>query len=166
MDDLARLADRVRSIEDRLEVYHLISMHPVATDCADPRFWEERWTSDSHQDKLRHPDHEDGEITTRSALLDDVRSLDFVRQQASGLLHVPGLPHILITGDTAVATSYSQLVELDGGEVRLRQATVSRWELVRAEGGWQIKRRVMRNIGTRGSIELLRRGLDDAQIKA
>jgi hypothetical protein len=92
---------------------------------------------------------------------------------ARGLAHFTGLPHVAIDGDTAVVTSYLQiLVPQTQGEAvevpnhgsskgfRVHRMTANRWELVRTPQGWKIKRRTLRQLdGSDGARQILRQAI-------
>ena len=74
-----------------------------------------------------------------------------------GLAHFASLPHIALDGDTAVVTSYLQILtpHATGEPVevpnhgtskgfRIHRVGANRWELVRTSQGWKIKRRTLR----------------------
>jgi hypothetical protein len=74
-----------------------------------------------------------------------------------GLAHFTSLPHIALDGDTAVVTSYLQILtpQASGEPVevpnhgaskgfRIHRVGANRWELVRKPEGWKIKRRTLR----------------------
>ena len=73
---------------------------------------------------------------------------------AGGLAHFTGLPHVAIDGDSAVVTSYLQIlvpqtqgdpVEVpnhgSGKGFRVHRMAANRWELVRTPQGWKFKHR-------------------------
>jgi hypothetical protein len=92
---------------------------------------------------------------------------------AGGLAHFAGLPHIALDGDTAVVTSYLQIltphptaepvdVSNHGSSkgFRIHRVGANRWELVRTPAGWKIKRRTLRPLdGTEPARELLSRAI-------
>jgi SnoaL-like protein len=92
---------------------------------------------------------------------------------AGGLAHFAGLPRVDVHGDTAIATSYLQILtphpSADPVEVpnhgtsrgfRVHRVGVNRWELLRTPDGWKIKRRTLRSLdGSEPARELLRRAL-------
>jgi hypothetical protein len=83
------------------------------------------------------------------------------------------LPHVEIDGDTAVVTSYLQILaphpSAEPVEVpnhgttrgwRVHRVGANRWELVRSAGEWKIRRRTMRTLdGSEPARELLRAAL-------
>jgi hypothetical protein len=90
-----------------------------------------------------------------------------------GLAHFAGLPHVRIDGDRAVVTSYLQIlaphptaeaVELPAHGAskgyRIHRVGANRWELVRTDSGWKIKRRTYRTLdGTEPALDILRQAL-------
>src|SRR5581483_7668299 len=92
---------------------------------------------------------------------------------AGGLAHFTGLPHIDLNGDTAVVISYLQILTPNkSGEsvevpnhgasrgYHIHRVVTNRWELVRTDAGWKIKRRTIRLVdGSEGSRQLLRGAL-------
>ena len=92
---------------------------------------------------------------------------------AGGLCHFAGLPRIEIDGDSAVVTSYLQIItphptaephEVPNHGVtkgfRIHRVGSNRWELVRTPAGWKIKRRTLRPLdGTEPAREILRSAL-------
>jgi hypothetical protein len=73
---------------------------------------------------------------------------------------VIGLPHIVLDGDTAVATSYSRLYRRDGDNFRVWRVGANRWEFVRTADGWRVKNRVNRVLnGGEEPRALLRSGI-------
>jgi hypothetical protein len=63
-------------------------------------------------------------------------------------MHVPTLnPRILLTGDTAIAETYSLVLVLSEGQVVINGAGFTRWEFERMQGRWRIARRSRHAIG-------------------
>ena len=86
-----------------------------------------------------------------------------------GICHFTGPPYIELFGDTAIVTSYLQILAPDpsaseftlsshgtGKGFRIHRVTASRWDLVRTEQGWRVKRRALRPMQTPEARELLR----------
>ena len=68
------------------------------------------------------------------------------------------MPHINISGDTAVVTNYSQLVlrDPDTDGFRVWRTGVNRWELIRTADGWRATFRANRQLdGTAEARDLL-----------
>jgi hypothetical protein len=93
---------------------------------------------------------------------------------AGGLAHFASLPHIDIDGDTAVVTSYLQIltpdhaaapVEIPGHGAsrgfRIHRIGANRWELERTGMGWKIRRRVLRPLdGSEPARTILRGAIE------
>ena len=94
------LEDRIRAIEDRLEIYNLIASHPPSADTGGRDHIAASWVEDGVFDR--------GEpLRGRSAIAEQVMSPEHQAAIAGGLAHFTGLPHVAIDGDTAIVTSYS-----------------------------------------------------------
>ena len=163
------LEDRLRAIEDRLEIYNLIASHPPSADTGGKEHVAASWVEDGVFDRGENLSSPRG----RDTIANHVLTPEHQAAIARGLAHFTGLPHVAIDGDTAVVTSYLQiLVPQTQGEAvevpnhgsskgfRVHRMTANRWELVRTAQGWKIKRRTLRPLdGTAAVQELLRGAL-------
>ncbi len=160
------LEQRIRAIEDRLEIYNLIASHPPSADIGAAAYAEAIYTEDGVFD--RGPNLSGA--TGNKAIAASLRSDGHQAAIAGGLAHFAGLPHIALDGDTAVVTSYLQiLTPKNSGDMvevpnhgasrgyHIHRVVTNRWELVRTMAGWKIKRRSLRLVdGSEPSRELLR----------
>jgi SnoaL-like domain len=160
---------RIKAIEDRLEIYNLIAGHPPSADTGADYYAEAVYTEDGVFD--RGPDLSGA--TGNKAMAANLRSEGHQAAIAGGLAHFTGLPFIELNGDTAVVTSYLQiLVPHKSGEAiavpnhgssrgyHIHRVVTNRWDLVRTAAGWKIKRRTLRLVdGTEPSREILRGAL-------
>ena len=164
----ASLEDRLRAVEDRLEILNLIASHPPSADTgadyATRSFYVEDGVIDLGGGKL---------ATGNQAIAAGQVTPGHQAAIAGGLAHIAGLPRIELDGDTAVVTSYLQILhphptaephELPNHGVskgyRVHRVGANRWELVRTASGWKIKRRTLRSLdGSEPARELLREGL-------
>lgn len=164
------LEARLRAIEDRLEIYRLIASHPPSADTAADFYTEKVYLEDGVFDRGDGLSgavgaHEIGAITQTPAHRQAI---------ADGIAHFAGLPIIDLDGDTAIVTSYLQLLYPDAeGEdrelanhgrsrgYRVHRVVANRWELARTPDGWKIARRTLRPLdGTKPGRDLLRRALE------
>src|SRR6516164_2175065 len=161
------LEERPRPNEDRGEIYKLIASHPPSADTGGSEHISESWVEDGVFDR--------GEPQTRGrpAIAGQVLSDAHQAAIAGGLAHFTGLPHVAISGDTAVVTSYLQIVvpqrEGDPVEVpnhgrakgfRIHRMSANRWELVRTAQGWKIKHRRLRQLdGSEPARDILRKAI-------
>jgi SnoaL-like domain len=163
------LEQRIRDIEDRLEIYNLIAGHPPSADTGADYYAEAVYTEDGVFDRGPNLSGATGNKAIAASLKSDAHQAAI----AGGLAHFTGLPHIALRGDTAIVTSYLQIltpnktgqaVEVPNhGASRgyhIHRVVTNRWELVRTEQGWKIKRRSLRLVdGSEPSRDILRGAL-------
>src|SRR5947209_15101333 len=142
--------DRIRNIEDRLEIYNLIASHPPSADTGGSEHIAASWVEDGVFDRGENLSSPRGRDTIASHVL----APEHQAAIAGGLAHFTGLPHVAIDGDTAIVTSYLQiLVPQTQGEpvavpnhgagkgFRVFPMTANRWELVRTAQGGKFRHR-------------------------
>jgi hypothetical protein len=170
MDQQRRtLEQRVRAIEDRLEIYNLIAGHPPSADTGADYYAEAVYTDDGVFDRGPGLAGASGNKALGALLKSDGHQAAI----AGGLAHFTGLPYIELDGDTAAVTSYLQILtpNKSGAAVEvpnhgasrgyhIHRVVTNRWELVRTAAGWKIKRRTIRLVdGSEPSREILREAL-------
>ncbi|MEK9662116.1 MAG: nuclear transport factor 2 family protein [Alphaproteobacteria bacterium] len=147
------LEDRLRAIEDRLEIYNLIASHPPSADTAADFYTEKVYMADGEFDRGAGLSSAVGAVAVGA-----ITQTPAHRQAiADGIAHFPGLPIVDIYGDSAIVTSYLQLLYPDKqGEARelanhgvsqgyrVHRVVANRWELVRTPDGWKIAKRTLR----------------------
>jgi len=162
------LEDRLRAVEDKLAIYHLIASHPPAADTGTDQYYRDAFASDGEVDLGGGKG-----ATGNEAIAAIVRTPQHQAAIAGGLCHFAGLPRVELDGDTAVATSYLQIItpdrqaaarELSGHGsstgFRIHRVGANRWELKRGKGGWKVVRRTLRPLdGTDEARALLRRAI-------
>ncbi|MGA8958637.1 MAG: nuclear transport factor 2 family protein [Pseudolabrys sp.] len=160
--------DRLRAVEDTLAIYHLIASHPPAADTGTGHYYRDAFTPDGEVD-LAGGKRAVGNVDI-SAM---VTTPEHQAAIAGGLCHFAGLPRVELDGDTAVATSYLQIITPDrqgaSREVpghgastgfRIHRVGANRWELKRGKDGWKVTRRTLRPLdGTEDARALLRRAI-------
>lgn len=163
------LEDRVRAIEDRLEIYNIIASHPPSADTGADDHSRRIYAEDATFDRGGNLSGGSG----REALAAMVRTPGHQAAIAGGIAHFSSLPHVALDGDRAVATSYLQILmpQPSGEEIelpnhgrskgfRIHRVVANRWELAREADGWKIKSRKLRLIdGTEPAREILRGAL-------
>src|ERR1700739_1028852 len=163
------LERRIRAIEDRLAIYNLIAGHPPSADTGAAGYAEAVYAEDGVFDRGASPSGAVG----NKAIAASLKSEGHQAAIAGGLAHFTGLPHIAIDGDSAVVTSYLQILTPNKiGEsievpnhgasrgYHIHRVVTNRWELARTPDGWKIKRRTLRLVdGSEPSRELLRGAL-------
>ena len=165
------IEDRIRAIEDRLEIYNLIASHPPSADSAAHSYIRSIFTEDAVLDLGGTKT-----ATGNRAISEMPHKPEHHQAIKGGLAHFAGLPHVTIDGDRAVVTSYLQILAAhptaDEIEVpahgkskgyRIHRVGANRWELVRTAQGWKIARRTYRTLdGSEPALEILRQALAPA----
>jgi len=162
------LEDRVRAIEDKLAIFHLIASHPPAADTGTDRYYREAFVADGEMD-LGGGKGARGNDTIGAL----VKTPEHEAAIAGGLCHFAGLPSVEIKGDSAVALSYLQIITPDRQAAprevsghgsttgfRIHRVGANRWELKRSKDGWKVVRRTLRPLdGTDDARALLRKAI-------
>jgi hypothetical protein len=161
---------RLRAVEDKLAIYHLIASHPPAADTGSPAFYRQAFTRDGTMDLAG------GKAATgNDAIGAMVETPEHRAAIAGGLCHFAGLPRVTINGDTAVAISYLQIITPHPGAppmdvsghgtstgFRIHRVGANRWELARTQDGWKVTRRTLRPLdGSEDARDLLRQAIVD-----
>jgi hypothetical protein len=158
--------ERLRLIEDRLEIYNLIASHPPSADTGASDHTARMWTEDGVFDRGAEFPAPAG----RAAIAGASSSPEHRRAIEEGIAHFAGLPYVRIAGDTAFAISYLQILVPDRvgpvfevpnhGATRgfhVHRVSANRWDFVRTAEGWRIKRRRLRALdGSEAAREILR----------
>lgn len=154
---VAALADRVRELEDRLEIYHLIATYGIAVDSGSDDAMGQVFREDGVYDSDPAP------MEGRPAIAAMVRSDGHQSLIHGGAAHVMALPVVRVDGDHAVATGYSRVYRADGqGGFEVWRVSANRWELERGADGWHAVHRTNRLLDGRDeSRQLLRGGVVD-----
>lgn len=153
-DLVASLLERVRLLEDKAAVHKVLTAYGPAVDAGDAEAVGRLWADDAVYDiDIRV-------MRGRDAITEMVRTAPHQDYLHEGCGHLLDPVHIRIDGDTAVATCHSLLLRRNPGEdsFRVWRVTANRFELVRAEGTWLIRRRTARLLdGSPAARELLAR---------
>jgi hypothetical protein len=159
------LEDRVRAVEDKLAIFHLIASHPPAADTGTDRYYRDAFVADGEMD-LGGGKGARGNATIGAL----VKTPEHQAAIAGGLCHFAGLPRVEVDGDSAVAISYLQIITPDRQAAprevpghgsttgfRIHRVGANRWELRRGKDGWKVVRRTLRPLdGTDDAQALLR----------
>jgi hypothetical protein len=150
-DHIRLLEQRLRHVEDRLAIFQLLSGYGPAVDGNCQRDAANVWTENGIYELDQNRFEGRANIV---AMLESDQARGLVD---SGSGHVVSLPHIVIEGDTAVATCTSRLYRYAGDDFRVLRVTANRWELTRTPQGWRVKRRINKTLdGSRESQALFR----------
>jgi len=162
------LEDRLRAVEDMLAIYHLIASHPPAADTGTDRYYRDAFAPDGEIDLGGGKGAAGNE-----AIAAIVKTQEHQAAIAGGLRHFAGLPRVELNGDTAVVTSYLQIItpdrlaaprEVSGHGIttgfRIHRVGANRWELKRGKDGWKVTRRTLRPLdGSDDARALLRKAI-------
>ncbi len=158
------LEERVRDVEDRLEIINMVASHPPGADTGSDDFVATRGSRTESWIWAARP------MKGRENIASIVRRPEHKAAIAGGICHFAGLPHIELNGDTAIVTSYLTIFvpQTEGSEItvpnhgsgkgfRPFRVGSNRWDLVRTADGWKIKHRVSRPLdGSEPARQLLR----------
>ena len=136
---IARLEERLRRVEDQLEIINLVASYGPLVDSGDSVGAAALWTSDGVYDV------DTGTYEGHAGLAAMVDSPPHQKLIERGCAHLTTTPRVSVQGDTAVAVTHSQLLlRSRTGNYEVVRATAHRWELVRTADGWRVERRTSR----------------------
>jgi hypothetical protein len=173
MTKVARtIEERLRAVEDQLEICNLIASHPPSADTGGDYYTRLAYVEDGELDLGRG-----SPVTGNETIAAITKTPAHQAAIAGGLAHFAGLPRIEIDGDRATAVSYLQILtphpsaaphEVPNHGVsagfRIHRVAANRWELERTADGWKIRRRTVRTIdGTEPPRDILRSALQSYQ---
>jgi hypothetical protein len=151
-EELQRLSETLRVLEDEREIIRLISSYGPAVDSGQSDVAAAIWTETGVYDT------DSAVWRGRAEIAGMVESAAHQGLIAEGAAHVVGVPHIQISGHRAVATCYSRVFRHVEGKFEVWRVAVNRWELVRTEDGWRASYRTNRLInGSEAARALLGR---------
>ncbi|RIA45486.1 SnoaL-like protein [Hephaestia caeni] len=131
------LEKRLRSIEDRLEIYQLVTGYGYAVDGLNAEAVGNCYMGDGvyalgDDRAYRGRDHIAG-------ITGEEQHLGYV---AGGCAHISTVPYIVVEGDRAVATCHTMVARHRGDGFYIARLSASRLELARDEGAkWRIAHR-------------------------
>lgn len=160
-EDLAKtvtaLEKRVRELEDRLEIFQLLSTYGPAVDSGESAAAADLWAKDGTYDVGGM--HQAKGHSAIAALYESEGHQNLIH---TGSAHATGLPNVKLDGDKATAVGYSQVLLRDGDGFKVWRNAANRWDLVRTEQGWRIKLRFNRVLdGSKASHDVLRTAVGD-----
>ena len=152
-ESIRELKARLTTVEDQLALYQSVSAYGPAVDSLQNQMAAELWTEDGVYD-IGDPRFDAQGREAIQALFD----ADYHQQLvAQGCAHTMTLPHIVISGDRALGLGYHRLFTQERGGYELFRLSVSRWEWLKTESGWQTTRRVHRLVAEDGAAQVLLR---------
>jgi ketosteroid isomerase-like protein len=140
VNELAALAARVQMLEDQLAVAQVVLGYGPAVDSGAADAVAALFTEDGRYEYQADVPALEGRAAVR-AMVDSGPHQGLL---ASGCAHVLTAPHVVVDGDTAVATCYSLLHQRRTDGYAVTRVSSNRWELQRTAEGWQVTSRTNR----------------------
>lgn len=134
--DADLLEERLRAIEDRLAIYQVISAYGPAVDSGRLAAASELWTEEGIYDIPGI-----GSFPGRAKIVELLGGELHQSLINGGAAHVMSMPHVRISGNTAVAINYAHVYVPKDGEFGVFRVVASRWEMIRQDDAWKIQRR-------------------------
>jgi hypothetical protein len=144
------LEERIRKVEDQLEIYNVISAYGPVVDGRNVEAIERIYAVDGIYD-VRGVKRMDG----LGEIKDMMRGDGHNALTGRGAAHVGTLPHVEIDGDKATATNYSILLHRRDGHSEMVRFSISRIYLSRHADGWRIDMRITDPLDGRESARAL-----------
>ncbi|WP_238012143.1 nitroreductase/quinone reductase family protein [Dactylosporangium sp. AC04546] len=150
--ELDELADRVDRLEqmvsrltDTLDIIRLLASYGPSVDSDSHDLAGEIWVEDGVYDV-------DGwEMEGRGEIREMLAGEHHQPYIATGSAHQVSMPVVDVHGDTATALGFMSLIQRTSDGFTIRRQTANRWDLVRTDKGWRVKRRTNRLLN--GSVE-------------
>ena len=170
--DTSNLLARITAIEDRLAILNLLAGSAFSSDVASESYWTKMFATDAVFDRGAGRPQDTGLVAIHKI----VNSADQREAIKYGMTHLAMLPHITLSGDSAVATGCLLIVMPDTAASHvilpgkgvypgfsIYQLTVNRWKLVRTTDGWKVIQRTVRPIISTDSREILKQAIGDSK---
>ncbi len=137
------LADRVRALEDLVEIMQVVAQYGPAVDSGSGVGTAALWTHDGVFDAVPHR-----RMQGRDDIIDMVHGDGHQGLIGGGCGHVLTVPHIEVDGDTATGRSYALNIRWDAeaGRFWIARVSANTWRWVRTPGGWRIAERINANL--------------------
>jgi hypothetical protein len=162
------LLARIVAAEDRLEIQNLLAGSAFSSDVASEAYWKKMFTKDAVFDR-----GQELQDKGRDEILKIIKDPAQKEAIKFGMTHLAMLPHIMVNGDSAVATGYLLIVMPDTAASHVKlpgkgvssgfsiyQLTVNRWQLVRSTDGWKVSKRTVRPLSSNDSRNILERAIE------
>ena len=147
------LVDRVRHLEDQVEIMQLVAQYGPAVDSGSGEAAAALWTDDGVFDAVPHL-----QMRGRDDIVAMVHGAGHQSLIHNGCGHVLTVPHVMVDGDQATGRSYALNIRWDADANRFWVARVSAntWRWVRTPLGWRVAERINANLdGTSEHREML-----------
>jgi hypothetical protein len=144
---MASVEERLQAVEDRLEIYNVISAYGPAVDGCNVEGMGNVYAVYGIYD-VRDFQYMDG----LSEIRDMINGHGHLALTGNGAAHIGTLPHVELEGDRAIATNYSIILGRGAeSEPKMLRLNISRIYLSRGPDGWRIDRRIISPLDGRQS---------------
>lgn len=147
---MSTLEARLAELEDREAIRDLIARYGMLADAGDAQGAAALWTEDGSYDVGGFGLHR-GPLAI-AALLESTAHAELM---TTGCAHVMSAPVIELTGDRAIARTYSLVLRHDGGRWEAHRVAANSWQLKRTDKGWRVAERVNRLLDGDGAARSL-----------
>jgi ketosteroid isomerase-like protein len=136
---LAELTDRLRKLEDVVEIGQLVARYGPAVDSGQAKAAADLWEEDGVFDAIRAI-----RMEGRAQIEGMVESAGHQTLILNGCAHVLTAPVVTVEGDQARGRNYALNIRWDPAADRFWVARVSAnsWTLRRTADGWRVKERI------------------------
>lgn len=146
-DELAELRVRLTRLEDESAITRLVMSYGPAADAGLTSFAGQLWSSDGEYDWDASGTPHQGSAGVDAMLQSDGHQSLI----AAGIGHFAGPLLFELDGDAATALNYSLIMRREGERFYLWRVSAVRWDFVRTDSGWRVKRRTNRLLDETGA---------------
>jgi hypothetical protein len=148
-DRLAALEARLADLEAREQIREMFSRYGFTADTGDAKGWSEVWAKDAVYDSAN------GQMSGRETFFKSIADPNGVHKQqieGKGSLHTTGQLMIRVDGAKAWAEGPTLVwVRTDDGGYKIFTLSYNHWDLRKADGRWEIVRRMSRPVAPKNS---------------
>jgi len=150
-DRLAALEAKVADLQAKDEIREMFNRYGFTADTGDAKGWSEVWAKDAVYDGAS------GKMTGREQFYNSIADPNGTHKreiEGKGSLHTTGALTIRVTGAAAWAEGHTLVWVRDGQNWRPFTLSYNHWDLRKADGRWEIVRRLSRPVspGAAGQV--------------